>query len=339
MSEDLNFSNIKMSDVTVGGKPLVEETPAAESGTETPTNAEPAPEVAQQEPAVENAPEPVSEPAQTPEPVSQEEPARGYEWKDDFIKGVVEFYEKTGDITPYLQAKLVDFNGMSDTEVMRRSLREQYPDVSDKAFDRLYQQQVVEKYKLDADQWGEDDAELGKELLKSEATKLRQKYLDWQKGFMAPEPVVSQEAAQEEAQLQETLRQFESDVRSNKLTNQILGDKRIAIKIGDSEFNYELPDPNSMVDMTLDNNKFFQQFGSGDGQLDYSKWYKTVAYSQNPEQFEKALINYGKTLGREEVTKEIKNPSSNAVGDVPTEDSGDFVTGLLNAFANRGVSK
>jgi hypothetical protein len=198
---------------------------------------------------------------------------------------------------------------------------------------------VVDKYKLDADEWGEDDSELGRELLKSEAAKARQKYVEWQNSFKAPEPVQSQEAAQEQAEVEAAIRQFEQSVRSNTLTNQILNDKRIAIKAGDSEFNYEIQDAKSLVDMTLDNNKFFQQFAAGEGQLDYSKWYKTVAYSQNPELFEKALISYGKTLGREEVTKEIKNPSTNVVGDVPTEGATDFATGLLQAFATRGVSK
>jgi len=332
MENELDFNSLSLQDVSVNGQPLAE--PAAaesapaedtQSGTETTTT-------------VESTPEQVQTPDPAPVPITeQSEPAR--EWKDDFIKGVVEYYEKTGDLTPYLQAKLVDFNGMSDEEVMRRNLREQYPDVSDKAFERLYKQQVVDKFKIDADEWGEDDAELGRELLKAEASKVRQKYVDWQNSFKAPEPVQSLEAQQEQAEMEEALRQFEQSVKSNQLTSQILNDKRIAVKIGDSEFNYELQDAQSLVDMTLDNNKFFQQFAAGEGQLDYSKWYKTVAYSQNPELFEKALINYGKTLGREEVTKEIKNPSTNTVGDVPTEGSTDFATGLLQAFATRGVSK
>lgn len=337
MENELDFSSLSLQDVSVNGQPLAEpaaaETAPAES---TPSGTESAP-------AVESTPEQVQ--------TTPDEPVLEYgkivygnidSYKDDFIKGVVEYYEKTGDLTPYLQAKLVDFNGMSDEEVMRRSLREQYPDVSDKAFDRLFKQQVVDKYKIDADEWGEEDAELGRELLKVEAAKARQKYIDWQNGFRAPEPVqspVSQEQEQQNAEIEQALRQFEQSVRSNPLTNQIINDKRIAIKVGDSEFNYELGDAQTLVDMTLDNDKFFQQFAAGEGQLDYSKWYKTVAYSQNPEQFEKALINYGKTLGREEVTKEIKNPSTNIVGDVPTEGASDFATGLLQAFAARGVSK
>jgi hypothetical protein len=337
MENELDFNSLSLQDVSVNGQALAE--PAA---------AEPAP--------AESTPsgtESATAAASTPDQVqtTPDEPVLEYgkivygnidSYKDDFIKGVVEYYEKTGDLTPYLQAKLVDFNGMADEEVMRRSLREQYPDVSDKAFDRLFKQQVVDKYKIDADEWGEEDAELGRELLKVEAAKARQKYIDWQNGFRAPEPVqspVNQEQEQQSAEIEQALRQFEQIVKSNPLTNQIMNDKRIAIKIGDSEFNYELGDAQTLVDMTLDNDKFFQQFAAGEGQLDYSKWYKTVAYSQNPEQFEKALINYGKTLGREEVTKEIKNPSTNIVGDVPTEGSSDFATGLLQAFAARGVNK
>lgn len=262
-----------------------------------------------------------------------------YKWKDDFIKQAVEYYEKTGDLTPYLQAKTIDFEAMTDEEIMRRDLRESYPDVSDKAFEKLFKQQVVDKYKLDADQWDEDDTELGRELLKSEASKLRSKYLEWQKGFRAPEPKVDESAKQAEAQALKELQEFENEVKNNALTKSLLESKRIAIKTGDGEFNFEVANPNKLLDMTLDNNQFFAQFANPDGQVDYNKWYLTSAFSQDPEGFIKAIGNYFKGLGREEIAKEIKNPSDNKVNDVPTESSGDFTTGLLNAFASRGIKK
>lgn len=330
MSDQLNFNELSLSDVSVGGKPLVE--PAPEQAPQ--ENTQPVVETPQaEEPATEKV-----EPQEESVNMARQS-APKYDFKDDFIKGAVEYYEKTGDLTPYLQAKTVDFSKMDDAAIMRRSLREQYPDVSDKAFDRLYQQQVVDKYKLDSEQWGEDDSELGKELLRSEAQKLRNQYVEWQKGFVAPEPQLDQDAEEQERATMEAIAQFEKAVKENEITKSILNSKRVSIKSGDDEFNFELPEANALVDMTLDNNKFFQQFSAGEGQLDYSKWYKTVAYSQNPEQFERALINFGKTLGRAEVTKEIKNPSTAPVADVPTESSGDFTTGLLQAFANRGVSK
>jgi len=331
MSDELNFNDLKLEDVSLGGQRLAEPTPPAEPtpAVEPVDPVEPAPVQAQL--PTEPQPAPVKDPA----PVLAQVPT----YKDDFIKGVVEFYEKTGDITPYLQAKLVDFNQLPDEEIMRRSLREQYPDVSDKAFDRLYKQEVIDKFKLDADEYGEDDFELGKELLKTEAFKARQKYLDWQKGFTAPEPVKDDSQVQAELQLKQTLEAFEKATKENEITKSLLESKRITIKDGDSEFAFELPEVEPLVDMTLDNDKFFAQFAAGEGKIDYAKWYKTVAYSQNQELFEKSLINHGKALGRQEVTKEIKNPSSNKVGDVPTEYSGDFNTGLLQAFAEKGVKK
>lgn len=277
----------------------------------------------------EVSPEPAPEPALEPAKEST------YKFKDDFIKQAVEFYEKTGDLTPYLQAKTIDFNQMSDEEIMRRNLREQYSDLSDKAFDRLYKIEVTDKYKLDVDEWAEEDSELGRELLKSEATKLRGKYQDWQKNFSAPEPEVTQEQNDAVEQLQK----FEQEVRSNEFTKNLIEGKKLTIKTADGEFNYEIPHADSLLDMTINNEKFFGQFANPNGQLDYGRWYKTAAYSQNPEMFEKSLINFGKTLGRSEITKEIRNPSNASVGDVPTESSGDFMSGLLQAFATRGISK
>ena len=328
MTDSVDFSGAKLEDFKVlGSEPDVQPEPAAEPAAE--TNPEPA--------AAEPAPEPAPQPE--PKPEVKPEPAKEYQFKDDFIKQVVEFYEKTGDLTPYLQAKTVDFTSMSDEEIMRRSLREQYSDLSDKAFDRLYKQQVTDKFKLDLDEWGEEDSELGRELLKVEASKIRSQYLDWQKNFQAPEPGVAQDQQQAEASAQEALLKFEQEVKSNPFTKSLLEGKKLTIKTADGEFNYEVPEVDPLLDMTVNNDLFFSQFANEQGNLDYAKWYKTAAYSQNPELFEKALINYGKTLGRAEVTKEIKNPSNSQVGDVPTEGSGDFRTGLLQAFATRGIQK
>lgn len=266
-----------------------------------------------------------SEP-QTEKPVQSD-----YKFKDDFIKDLVDYYEKTGDITPYLQAKTVDFTKIPDEEIMRRNLKEQYSDLSEKAFDRLYKQQVLDKFKLDADEWGEDDSDLGRELLKSEAAKLREQYIDWQNKFKAPEPKNSLP--------EDYSKEFEKALLNNEFTTKLIEGKKLTIKTSDGEFNYELPETDGLVKMTVDNDKFFQQFSDGKGGIDYSKWYKTAAYSQNPEQFERSLINYGKTLGRSEVTKELKNPSQPLGGRTPSDSSSDFRSGLLEAFASRGVHK
>jgi hypothetical protein len=285
-----------------------------------------------QEPvAQEQVQEPVRQEAQETQTQQKQDPP-SYKWKDDFIKQAVEYYEKTGSLTPYLEVKTVDYTAMPDEEIMRRNLKEQYSDLSEKAFDKLFKQQITDKYKLNADEWDEDESELGRELLRTEANKIRSQYIEKQTQFKAPEPEADEA-------ITEMLTKFQESVRNSELTKSILDQKKISIKVGDDEFNYELQAPSDLIDMTLDNDKFFNQFADGQGGLDYGKWYKTAAYSQNPEQFERSLINYGKALGRQEVTRDIKNPSMPLGGDIPTEASGDFMTGLLKAFETRGVHK
>lgn len=330
--DELQFDGAKLEDFNIGGN----QNPAPETKVDDVKDEEKKDDTVVDEKKVDaiiddkkdSTDEKKDEPKVDPEPPK-------YDFKDDFIKGVVDYYEKTGDLSAYLQAKLTDFQGMTDEELMRRELREQYPDVSDKAFDKLYRQQVVDKYKLDNEQWEEDDVELGRELLKSEASKIRTKLVEWQKGFIAPEPKPDTRAEE----MKQALQEFEKGVRNNDITKSIIDNKRIAIKTTDGDFNYEIADSNALVDMTIDNTKFFGQFTNPEGQIDYNKWYLTSAFSQNPEGFIKSIGNYFKGLGREEITKEIKNPSTASVGDVPTEGSGDFTTGLLQAFATRGISK
>jgi hypothetical protein len=353
MSDELDFSKLSLDDVKLGGEPTAEPTTTeGQTQGKTETGAEGAPDTGKSDSAKNDDSKSVidTDKADTGKKESTDEKkvddkkpeTATYNFKDDFIKEAVEYYEKTGDLTPYLQAKLVDFNAMSDEEIMRRELREQYPDVSDKAFEKLFHQQVVDKFKLDSEAYDEDDTELGKELLKTEAAKLRSKYLDWQKGFKAPEPKADDNAAEAQRQAEETqakLEAFAKSVKENEVTKSVLNDKRIAIKTTDGDFNYELTNPDGLLDVTLDNTKFFTQFLTGEGQVDYNKWYLTSAFAQDPEGFIKSIGNHFKGLGREEVAKEIKNPSNNSVGDIPTEGSGDFKSGLLQAFAQRGVSK
>lgn len=318
--EGFDFSKASVDDFKLS-EPAQEQPAAQEAPSATPA------EPATQEPA---GPAPV-EPAPPAEPKADPEP---YKFKDDFIKGVVEFYEKTGDIRPYIEAMSVDFKAMPDEEVLRRDLREQYSGLSDAAFDRLYRQQVVDRFKLDPDQYSPEDIELGKELLKLEADSKREKFIQWQQSFKAPEP------AKAEAEEDKTVEAFSKFVQESEATKSLLNDRRIVVKSGDQQFNFEVPNANDLVEMSVDNNKFFNLFVKEDGSVDLNKFYKVAAIAANEELYERSVINWAKSIGAQEVTKDIKNPAPiTGSGDIPTETAGDFMDGLLNAFATRGVRK
>jgi hypothetical protein len=67
-----------------------------------------------------------------------------------------------------------------------------------------------------------------------------------------------------------------------------------------------------------------------------AKWYKVIAFASNPGAYEKTSINYGKTLGRQEIYNDIKNPPKPDVGQTPGGGTGNFKEDLLQAFLKEG---
>ena len=179
----------------------------------------------------------------------------GVQEQDDFIKGLIEYYEETGDVSAYIEAKNVDYTSMSDLDIVRRNMRNQYSDMSEKNFERLFRREVVDKYQLDATRYEEDEVELGEELLKTEASKLRTELIDNQSRFKAPERKV--ESIDNAAQLEEATAQWRESVMSTQETQTLLNDKRVVIDFNGEPFAYEIDNPQDVVDMTVDNNKFF----------------------------------------------------------------------------------
>lgn len=233
--------------------------------------------------------------------------AQEKEQYDEFLTGLIDYYKETGDVTPYLEAKSVDFDSMSDLDVVRHSLKKQYPDMSEQNFERLFNRDVINKYNLNEDLHSQDEIELGKELLKLEASKQRKSLIDEQQKFSVPTGTQQQGPSAEEQEA--AVQQWRQSVEGNDFTKSVLNDRRVVVEFDGEPFAYEIDDPQSVVDMTIDNNKFFQLFQNEGGEIDYGKWYKVLNYATDPDTFERSLISHGKNLGGKEVVSEIKNPS------------------------------
>ncbi|HCQ16884.1 MAG TPA: hypothetical protein DIU20_11510 [Cryomorphaceae bacterium] len=107
------------------------------------------------------------------------------EYPDEYIKGAVDYYQRTGNLTPYLEATQVDFDKMEDEALMRYDLRKKNPSLSEKAINKLYTDQVTNRFSLDTEEYSEDDVEIGRELMAAEATRLREEHKKSQKEFLA----------------------------------------------------------------------------------------------------------------------------------------------------------
>lgn len=232
----------------------------------------------------------------------EEQPIVQYQFKDPFIEKAVQYYEMYGTLQPFLRATEVDYNEMSDLEVLKVKFDTENYDLSPKARQKLFDKEL-EKYGLDT--YDEEDKEVGEALLRRDAQKLRQTFMEEQQQFLNnvnSAPQVPNGASQEEiAAQQEQSRKIISEGVSS-----VIKDNIIKVGANGEGINYQIQDPNAVVDYAMDSNKFLSIFAK-DGSVDWDKWTKTVAFAQNPTQFISELIKHGKSLGRKAMESELKN--------------------------------
>lgn len=241
-----------------------------------------------------------------------EDSAPEYKFKDDFIKKAVEYYEKFGSLKPYLEKADANYDEVSDVELLRKKFNEENPDLSDKVKARLFEREI-EKYNLES--YDEDELEIGTELLKRDAGKLRQELKEEQKQFIQSiqkqeevDPITQQELEQQKVANRKIVESGVSDVLKNNL---------IKINAEGGGLNYQISDSEKVVDYALDSSKFLSAFAK-DGNIDWDKWTKVVAFTENPNQFMGELIKHGKSLGRKEMEASLKNVT-------PTMTNKDFI--------------
>jgi hypothetical protein len=238
-----------------------------------------------------------------PAPTEQEEPTE-YQFKDDFIKKAVEYYEKYGTLQPYLEATTTDYDGMSDLDVLKMRFDAENSDLSDRAKAKLFEREV-EKYNLEA--FDEEDLEVGQALLKRDANKVRAAMKEQQQQFIqsiqpaSAAPQISQEEL--EAQIQESRKVVEKGISG------VVKNNLIKLEANGEGINFQIGDTTKVVDYALDSTKFLSTFSTKDGQVDWDKWTKVVAFAENPTLFVSELIKHGKSIGRKSMEAELRNVS------------------------------
>lgn len=236
---------------------------------------------------------------------------------DDFEIDLLKYKEQTGDLTPYLEAKTVDYSKFTDEQMMRHDLHKQYKDMPDKLFEQLYEQRVNDHYKLDAEIHGDAAAELGRELMKHDALKIRKDLIDNQAKFKAPEKPVDDTAQRQQQEMETKLNEYKEYVNESDNTKSLLKSKRLVFGSGDQKFNYTV-EPKTLVDAALNPNLIFNDLVDKKGNVDLVKFYKAKAYVANMDDIEKKLINYGKTLGEKKNFEGLENTSKKEAPVKPT---------------------
>ena len=255
---------------------------------------------------------------------------------DDFVAEFAEFRKNGGDAYKYLEAKAFDWDSVTHEDLIMDDLKLQYPHLSDDKIERLYQA----KYKQ-SEYASDDDKEVGLIQLEADAELVRQKRINEQKSFQIPEIARTQEAVDMQAMYEEQ-RKLESEqaqkvlqfFQEHEATKNLYQSKRVAIDLGDNgKFNFNIDKPENLMSVALDSEKWQRAISINPQEADPNKLIPDVAKLQkialvamNPN-YEKDLVNYGKSLGLKAIVEEGQN-ARRPIGNTPAQPNESFAEAI-----------
>jgi len=257
---------------------------------------------------------------------------------DEFVADFAEFRKNGGDAYKFLEAKAFDWNNVSHTDLVFDELKLQYPNLSDDQIEKLYQA----RYKQ-TEFAADEDREVGLIQLEADAELVRQKRIQEQQQFRIPEVSRPQEVdnqlqyAEQERLLAEQQQQVLQFFREHDATKSLIESKRVAIDLGDNgKFNFNIDKPENLMAVALDGEKWQRAISVNPQEADPAKLIPDVAKLQkialvalNPN-YEKDLVNYGKSLGLKAIIEEGQN-ARRPVGSAPAQPN----ESLGEAFGSR----
>lgn len=331
-------------------------TPPVVPATEPPKEGPKTPETAVNVPPVE-APmpeQPKPEPAAAPAPALQQ-PTQQVEvdWRDllkkqpevDVLKAVglddkmISFLSKwrSGEsLKDYLEAVTMDYTKLAPEELLRQHLKDQFGSLSADDFEEVYKMKVIEQYKLDPDLFSETEVRRGKLLLGIDADKIRQDMMKRQQELLftkPPEPgpsAVDIEAQQQLEQREKDLNTYKNLVASNEYTKDLVNTRFLKIGEGEKAFNLEVTNPNEVLDLLYDSNKWAQKLWNADGSPNVRKQLIIGAIANDDTSFFSNLTKHYEMLGEKNIADKIQNASEPTPG-TPSRgsaESSDFVAQL-----------
>lgn len=279
-----------------------------------------------------------AEQQQTAAPTKQEAPpATATDWKEvlkqqpdtDVLKalgydekwiGFLNHMKGGGSAEEYLTNLSTDFTKMSPEDVMRRQLRAENPELSNEDFDEYFKAEVIERYKLDPDMFSEADVKRGKINITVAAKKARAELIANQQKYLltAPEtkqsPEVSEFLKQKEEQTK-NLQAYNKILQEDPVIKGVLQTKRITVGEGAEAFNYELDNPQEVIDLLVNGDKYAAAISMEDPVThaktpDANKLTLLASILINPKKFISELGAHFKKLGTESLVDKLENAST-----------------------------
>lgn len=247
---------------------------------------------------------------------SKPEPKEEKKYEDERLNTLLEFMNKGGQMEDFLSTQLTNYDEMSDADLIKAEMKALDKDLTDEDISLLFS----DRYKLDEEEFEEDQIKLSKLKLRRDAKEAKRKLVEEQKKYLVPE---KKEEPKPEVPVEEkkvdqgALSQDELQKRNQEwinVVNEVTSKSdpiNFTLNDNGESFSYTVTEEaiskvkNDMTDLS----KFWTRYINEDGTEDVERLKKDFLILNNYENILKAAYSQFRSEGREDVLKDIKNPS------------------------------
>lgn len=247
--------------------------------------------------------------------------------KDDaYFQKLYQAY-KNDALEEFLVATHTDYDAISDAELIRMQVENQYPTLQPDEKDLIFKMKLEKEFNIT--DLEDSDNRAGQLMMKLEAQKIRDGLKQEQAQYQVKPRVNDEfEAYKQQMQAQQLeskkqLEAFHDYLKSTQEYKNFETNRIVQFGDGESKVNYEVnAKPEDFLRDSLDQDNFFSKFLNQDGALDLVKWQKVWAYANDPTTVERAIYNAGKSQGEKRLYDELHNARVENTTNTPPKSSG-----------------
>ena len=227
---------------------------------------------------------------------------------DERLSEIQEYLNKGGSFEDFILSQATDYDSLNDLELVKEKMLVDNPEMDESDADFL----LARKYKLNDENFDEDEVRLSKIELKAAAKEAKNTLKEMQDKLRLPEAkqsitedIQKQQAAQQ-AQAQQQREQWLKSIETS-----VPELKDVSFKVNDQEFRHVVTDEQreNIGKLNSDLNTFFAKYQREDGSVDMKTLNSDRYKLEYFDQIMRSAVSQAKATGTENIVNEIKNPS------------------------------
>ena len=232
---------------------------------------------------------------------------------DPAVKAISDFIAETGkSVDDWFQYQSFNPSEMDDMTIMETELSMQYPDLSAEDVSLL----LSNKYKIDENEYSENDIRLGKLQLKMDAKTARDGLEKVREAYRAPVVDTTPEPAEAVSEVKSPI----DDAWIATMSKSVDSMESLDFELSkEKDFSFGLNDEykSSLKGANQDLENYFSQYVSDKGSWDFVKLSEHRAVVENIDAIVKAVYGQGISDGQSKVVAEAVNPSTATPSSTP----------------------